>query len=826
MTAVATEFLRDSQSSAAQTTCAHCGLAVPAGLIDENAIVQFCCSGCEAVFKTLHSCGLDAYYRLRELDDAAPRPANPTNKSFASFDSPTFHRLYVQERAGGLLSADLALEGVSCAACIWLLEKLPRLLSGVVEARLSLREATVRVIWDPAQISLSQIAQALDGLGYTPHPARSELGREAQRREVRRRLIHLGVAGAIMGNGMLLALALYAGSFGHMEAQFRTFFRWLSAGLAAISLAWPGATFFKSAWAAVRMRTTNLDVPIAFALVVGGIAGLVNVVLNRGEIYFDSLCVLIFLLLVGRFIQFRQQRWADDAVGLLFNLTPSSCRRVDGDQAIEVPIEAVQPGDQVEVRPGELFPVDGRVTRGCSSSSQALLTGESMPVAIDVGSPVHAGAQNVDSVVRVRVDRIGRDTRVGRLMTLVEEGIREKPAIVEFSDRIGKWFVVAITCAAAATFLFWCRRSVPLAIDHTVALLIVTCPCVLGLATPLTIAMALGRLARRDILVKSGVALERLSEGGSLLLDKTGTLTEGRLGLLGWYGESSVRPIVAAAEAKSNHPVGRALREGIDGPAESNEISNIVERGDGGISARWGSRQLHIGSPVYAARNSVVLSEDFDSHIRCCENEGLTTIVISIDRFAVAVAKLGDVLRPDSASAIQELRRLGFAPEILSGDARPVVEKVAANVGIHGDKAFGQLTPEQKLFRVRDRSNGLTIMVGDGVNDAAALAAADVGIAVHGGAEASLAAADVYIARHGLQPLVELVRMSRQTMSVVRRNLAISLGYNVLAGGFAAAGWMTPMVAAILMPVSSATVLGLAATSITHFARANGKGSK
>jgi Cu2+-exporting ATPase len=765
------------------------------------------------------------------MGDATIEPAHPTNETFAAFDSPTFHRLYVQPRSDGLCSVDLSLASVTCAACVWLVERLPRVLPGVVEARLSLREATVRLTWNPQQIQLSRVAQSLDRLGYTPHPARSEIGREAHRREARKRLIHLGVAGAIMGNAMLLAFGLYAGSAGHMEEQYRMFFRWLSAALALVSLAWPGATFFRSAWAALRMRTTNLDVPIALALGVGGIAGLINVVLNRGEIYFDSLCVLIFLLLVGRFIQYRQQRWADDAVGLLFNLTPSTCRRVEGDQTIEIPAEAMAPGDVVEVRAGELFPADGIVLHGESTTSEALLTGESMPAPIRVGSAVHAGAQNVGSIVRVTVQSVGNATRIGKLMLLVEDGIREKPAIVQFADRVGKWFVVAITLIAAGTFAYWSRIGLPMAIDHTVALLIVTCPCVLGLATPLTIAIAIGRLARRDILVKNGVALEQLSRGGALLLDKTGTLTEGTLQLTAWFGDQSIRPLVAMAEAKSNHPVGRALASAapmpvdikrlpadercwIDGP-----LTDIVERGDGGLSARCGKRVLHIGSPAYVDKNGVSDPSSLMKDVRLCQTAGSTAIVIAIDRRAVAVAALGDALRHDSASAVRQLAKLHFEPEILSGDAAAVVASAACSVGIDPAKAHGGMTPEQKLHRAQQRNDRPIVMVGDGVNDAAALAAADVGIAVHGGAEASLAAADVYIAQPGLQPIVELVQMSRRAMRIVKRNLVISLAYNILAGTLAVGGWMTPLIAAIIMPLSSASVLGLAVLSIGGFAR-------
>jgi len=667
--------------------CAHCGLVVPDALIQLGVEHQFCCTGCEAVFQTLHACGLDAYYRLRDLGDSTFQPAHPSNDSFLSFDTDAFHQLYVQSRNDGALSVDLTLEGVTCAACVWLFERLPRVLPGIIDARLSLREAIVRVTWDPRQIKLSRIAQSLDKLGYTPHAARSELGREAHRKEARKRLIHVGVAGAIMGNVMLLALALYAGSFGNMDAQYRMFFRWISAGLAMISLCWPGATFFRSAWTAIRMRTTNLDVPIALALAVGGTAGFVNVVLNRGEIYFDSLCVLIFLLLVGRFIQYRQQRWADDAVGLLFNLTPRSCQRVEDGRVIDIPAEALVPGDLVQVRAGDLFPADGVVLSGTSSINTAMLTGESMPALIAPGSSVHAGAQNIGSVVRFTVQSVGGATRIGKLMRLVEDGIREKPAIVQFADRVGKWFVVAITVVAVATFAFWSRISLPLAIDHTVALLIVTCPCVLGLATPLTIAIAIGRLARRDILVKNGVALEQLSRGGSLLLDKTGTLTEGKLRVLNWYGSQSARALVARAEENSNHPVGRALAHlGQESHANDQLLSDIIERGDGGLSARIGQSFLHIGSPAFARRKEVDISSSLQTNIKESESTQCTTVVVAIDRTAVAIAALGDALRSDSPSAVNSLRELNFAPEILSGDAAPVVSNIAKQVQVEPER--------------------------------------------------------------------------------------------------------------------------------------------
>ena len=803
-----------------EVPCAHCAQPVPTALIERDDEHQFCCAGCRAVYQTIHACGLDSYYRLRDAADAALKPARLSEDTFASFDDPAFENLYVTANdENASRTVDLVLEGVTCAACVWLVERLSRVLDGVVEARLSLREATVRITWDPTRVSLSRIARTLDRFGYTPHPAKGHSRKQLLRRDERKRLVQLGVAGAIMGNTMLLALALYAGLAGGMEAQFRTFFRWISAVLGTIALAWPGAVFFKSAYAALRARTLNLDVPIALALLVGGVAGLLNVLLDRGEIYFDSLTVLVFLLLVGRWMQYRQQRRADSAVELLFSLTPSTCHLVtdhETDRVIDAPVEAIKPGDIVEVRSGELIPADGAVLRGRSAVNQALLTGESELVEVEPGHDINAGALNVGSILRLRVDKTGQDTRIGQLMRLVERGVREKPAIVQFADRVGAWFVLAVSLAAAVTFLFWCRFGLTHAIDHTVALLIVTCPCVLGLATPLTLAIAIGRLARNDILVKSGTALERLARPGRLLLDKTGTLTEGRPRLIEWVGDPSVRDAVVAIESLSNHPIAKALVADLGKCDSLPTPSDVEDKNDAGISANVAGQRLRVGSPAFIARHAKIPHE-LEARRSEFESRGNTVVCIVIETRCVALAILGDPIRPDTAPAVNNLTRKGWDLSIISGDAPMVVQNVARQIGIA--HAAGGVSPEQKLAAVRQtqstQTNGATVMVGDGVNDAAALAAAQVGIAVHGSAEASLAAADVYVARPGLAPLTELFAISRHAMRVIHRNLLVSLSYNLLAGALAAAGLMTPLLAAIIMPVSSATVLSLAVASIT-----------
>ncbi len=400
----------------------------------------------------------------------------------------------------------------------------------------------------------------LDSLGYPPHPARDVRARELQRHEDHRFLIRIGVAAACAGNVMTLAFALYGGMFSGIEAEYARLFRWTSMLFCAVALLWPGSLFFRGAWAALRTRTAHLDLPIALGLLAGGLAGSVNVIRDRGEIYFDSLTMLVFLLLVGRWIQRRQQRWAGDAVELLFSLTPTSARRLKDEGIEEVPIEAVTPGDRVEVRAGDSVPVDGTVLEGQSTLDQSLLSGESHLVPVEPGQGVHAGTVNVASRLVIRVEAVGGQTRVGRLMSLVEECSRRRAPIVQFADRVAGWFVVTLLTLAAVTFAVWLWIAPQRAIGNAVTLLIVACPCGLGLATPLALTVALGRAARRGILIKGGEVLERLARPGVMILDKTGTVTAGRTKVVSWVGDENAQSWVAALEAHSAHPVGVALR--------------------------------------------------------------------------------------------------------------------------------------------------------------------------------------------------------------------------------------------------------------------------
>ncbi len=819
------ETVAPPRARAVRAVCTHCGLDVPRGLIRPLADVQFCCSGCEGAYSVINSCGLGGYYELMaRAGEHGPRSLTD-GEAFAEFDDPAFATAYVKpaEPVGpeGAKRLDLVLEGMHCAACVWLLEHLPRMLAGVYSATVYIGRSTVSVVFDPQRVSPSRIAGALARLGYTPHAPRGNAARDAVRTSERKQLVQIAVAGACAGNVMLFSFALYGGLFGgSMSPAIEGTFRWLSLAVGFASLAGPGRAFFKGAWASVRGGTPSIDAPIALALLAGGLMGLANTVLNRGEVYFDSLTMLVFLLLVGRFFGARQQRIAASSVELLFCLTSGSASVVDPRGVLRrVPIEAITAGDVVEVRPGESVPVDGQVVSGRTTVDQAMLTGESRPVWICEGGEVLAGTVNQSAVIRVRATATGRRTRAGRLMELVERCSARRPAIVRFADSIARPFVAAVAVSAVVVGAFWWFIDPAHAIDHAVALLIVTCPCALGFAAPLAVHAAIGQAARHGLLIKDGEVLERLAKPGLILLDKTGTLTEGRMRVVRAEGDRRAMQLAAALEREATHPIAAALREAFP---TSLRATSVEQTDQGGIFGVVDGHRVAVGNERFVIeRSRPDLPPYLAALIKEAGAELQTPTLIAIDGVLSAVVVLGDRLRGDAPEALAALRKAGWRVGILSGDEPTIVAGLAARLGLDASDCRGGVGPEEKAARVRAHMvDGPVVMVGDGVNDAAALATATVGIAVHGGAEASMAAADAYVARPGLAPIVALVRAGPRMITTVKRIFAASLFYNVVAGVLAATGFIHPVIAAVLMPASSLTVVAIALRSRVVSSRA------
>jgi len=802
----------------AAVACAHCGLAVPAGLTREGDTEQFCCNGCRQVYTLVREWGFDQYYRLVDRQKGALEPARVTGRSFEDFDDG-----HVQAAATAGLGPDrrstrLYLEGVHCAACVWLVEKLPAVLAGVDEVRLNYGNAVAEITWRPGHTRLSVIARALDRLGYTPHLHHAAGVQEARRVEDRASLARLGVAAACAMNLMFLNGALYAGEYSGMASPYYTFFRWLSLTVAVPVLVFSARPFFQTAVAGLRTRLVHIDLPVAIALAITFAASAWNVVRGSGPIWFDSLAMLVAALLGARQIQRSAQRAslerADSLRGAAFL---EFARKFTGPgpdaPVVEVPLTALAPGDRVEVRSGELVPVDGIILSGRSSLDNAVLTGEAAAIPVGEGDAVNAGATNLGARLVVRVDAAGPQTRVGALLAIVQEALSRKPALLRTTDILARRFVQALLVLAALTGAAWLHRGPAVAIERVVALLVVACPCALGLSVPLAVSIALLRAARAGVFIKNPDALERLRRVDTVLLDKTGTLTEGRSTIARWQGDAHTLQFARDLESESSHAVARAFRN-VSGPSIRvvRAVEDVAEMPGQGIAGRLDGHDVRVGNRAHVEAAGAAVPGDLAEFAEAAVADGLSPVFVAVDGRVAGVAGIGDALRPDARRTIEKLRARGVRVRILSGDHSDVVARVAASLGLPPGDALGGLTPEAKrdivagLVAGADRA-GAVVMVGDGVNDAAALALADVGIAVHGGTGATMVAADVVLTREGVAPLIDILDGSRRLRGVIRRNIGFSLFYNAGASALAMAGLVGPLLAAILMPVSSLTVI-------------------
>ncbi|MFG0316368.1 MAG: heavy metal translocating P-type ATPase, partial [Planctomycetota bacterium JB042] len=695
--ATAPRGARPARTTGADAACDHCGLPVPAGRLDPDAALLFCCAGCDTVHHAIRAAGLERYYDLRDDADGRVRPDGAGERRYAEFDDPAFREVHVVADASGRARLDLYLENVHCAACVWLVERLPLVVEGVIEARLDVRTGVARVEYDEGHVSPGGIARALDRLGYPCRPYRGLPMEEHRRREDRRHLIAIGISGACAGNAMVSAFALWGGALSPGHALL---LRGLGLLFTLVALVGPGRVFFQGALSSLRTRTMHMDVPVALALAAGTLQGAWNTWRGAGETYFESITAVVFLLLVGRFVQHRQQRRAHDAVELLAAVTPATARLLRDGVEAEVPVEALARGDRVVVRAGDRVPADGRIVAGASRFDVSLLTGESRPVVAEAGDPIAAGAVNVAAAVRLEVDSTGEETRIGRVMELVERSARTRPPVVRLADHLAHGFVVAVLALALVTVLVWLRRDPANAVEHAIALLIVTCPCALGLATPLAIAAAVGRAARAGILVKGGEVLERLARPGVVLLDKTGTLTRGEVRMVSLDGDRDVLGDVAAVEAEGTHAIARAFVAAADDASiprpEARDVEHVLGHGARGTVD---GREIVVGSGPFV-RAHAAADPRIDAAERRMIERGLSPVLVARDGAAVAVAGFGDPLRDDALAAVEALRSLGHEIAIVSGDHPQIVRADADELGV--TRAEGSASPERKVAAVHE----------------------------------------------------------------------------------------------------------------------------
>ncbi len=669
----------------------------------------------------------------------------------------------------------LAVDGLRCASCVWLTERILEGTEGVLDAHVSYANGRATVRWDPKRTAPGVIADRLAALGYRPR-----LLSEATRPD-RGLLIRLGVASFAALNIMLVSAALYSGWFFEMAPRFTALFRWTALGLATPVAIWCAEPFYRGALNGLRARVLHMDVPIALAVAVLYVQGLAGTWMGV-DTYLDSMAMLVALLLAGRVWESHGRRRAAEAAVSLAAVVPVRARRI-GDGGIEaVAADALEPGDHIQLAAGEEIAADGRIVDGQGAVRMALLTGESEPVPVRPGDSVVAGAVTQSGSFRVVVEAVGDDTVVRRMAEQLRTAADQETRLTT-TDRIAPWFTAATLLLASVTFFVWLGLSgLPQALRTSVAVLVVACPCALALSRPLASAAGLGAAARRGLLLRSGDALLDLAKVDVCAIDKTGTVTQGTPSVL--EADDDVLRIAAGLERASIHPVARAItaeaaRRGLPLPASH----GVQEVPGTGISGRVDGRTWRIRS---GGPGSVVLEGE----------DGPAGTIL-----------LGDSLREDSRSAIAGLAAQGVAVTLLTGDREEVARRVARGSGVSDFEAG--MTPAAKATWIgTERERGHRVLfVGDGLNDGPALAGADVGIAMGDGAASSVLVADGVLAGHSIRPLVAGLVAARAARRSVRLNQIRSIVYNVLAVGAAAGGWVNPLVAAVLMPLSSAMVL-------------------
>jgi P-type Cu2+ transporter len=799
-----------------QDHCYHCGLPVPAGLaLAVNVDGQpraMCCAGCQAVAQAIVDHGLADYYRHRDALPDSPREALPAVvQGIELYDHADFQKSFVRDLGEDEREASLIIEGITCAACIWLNERHVAQLPGVTGVHVNFATRRARVRWDERRIKLSAILAAIAAIGYRAHPYDAAKSEELARRERRSALWRVFVAGFGMMQVMMYAVPVYLAGDGDMAPDIEALLRWASMVLTLPVVFYSAAPFFRGAWRDLARRRVGMDVPVALGVGAAFAASVWATLNASGEVYFDSVTMFVFFLLGGRFLEMTARQRAVSVTEALARLVPALAARVVGyphDRSTQqVAAAELAPGNVVLVKAGETIPADGQVLEGTSCANESLLTGESAPLAKSPGATVTGGAVNVDSPLYIRVDQVGEATRLSAIIRLMERAAMEKPAIVELADRIAGRFILALLAIAAAVAIAWCAIDPAKALWITVSVLVVTCPCALSLATPVALSVASGAMARAGLLVTHGHAIETLARATHFVFDKTGTLTRGHMTLLetlplGDLDAASSLALAAAIERLSEHPIGAALRAAArDELPVLSEVSNVSGCG---MTALHQGLKLRVGRPDYVgALHGLPLPEAAHSFTAC----GDTVIALGSETGWLALFRLGDQVRPEARSTMDALRAAGRQVALLSGDAVAVAEKVAQALDIA--EVHGGISPQGKHDYVSRLQAGgaIVAMIGDGVNDAPVLAQAQVSVAMGGGSQLARTQADLILLSENLDHLSRGFEVARRTLAIIRQNLLWAFAYNLIALPLAIAGFITPWMAGIGMSGSSLLVV-------------------
>ncbi len=762
----------------------------------------FCCKGCQGVYHLLNTEGLDTFYD--KLGDTKLQPAIQSNEDLEKFDLEGFKNKYITIHEDGLYEINLIIEGIHCSACVWLNEKVLHKTDGVIETSINYTNNKAKIIWDPEVIRLSKIIETIRSIGYNAYPYDPKL--QEERAISTRKTYYTRILVAVFGamNIMWLAVAHYAGYFGGIQQSFKDILNVAEFILATPVLFYSGWIFFRGAYYGYKNNIVNMDTLVASGALSAYIYSIYAMITQSGEVYFDSVVMIITFVLVGKYLEVLSKKHAVDTLDTLMGSTPTEVTTLkDGVKSL-VSIENIIIGDIIELKPGEKVVIDGEVTWGEGSFDESSLTGENEPVYKKRDDTILSGSVCLDSVIHYSATKDASNSMLTSIVNLLEESITKKPRIEQLANSVSGYFSTVILIIALLTFggwYFW-TESFEQALIVGISVIVIACPCALGLATPMATLVGISVAAKRGILFKEASFLETMAKSDILALDKTGTITEGKPSVVNAdYYEAFDPSLLYALVTTSNHPISKGVKAHLESmhenfePLTLEEITSIEAKG---IKARYQNRSLLGGNAELMQASKL----DLDT------NSPNALFFFTIDDTLVARFELTDTIREGATQAIKKIQNLGITVVMLTGDHQQSAQKVAKEVGI--GEVHAKLLPLEKAALIdRFHQEGhVVVMAGDGINDAIALASSDISIAMGNGADVAISVSDIVLLDEKPESLYESYRLSQRTFGAVKENLGFSLLYNAVAVPLAVMGFVNPLVAALSMSLSSLVVVG------------------
>lgn len=795
-----------------QNQCFHCDLEIDTSLdihvyiLGENRAM--CCAGCAAVAQAIVKAKLESYYTHRTQASTQGEQLIPEQlQELKLYDNPQIQKTFVHQTREHCQQATLILEGITCAACVWLNKQHLSNLDGILNVDINYTTLKASVQWDERKISLSEILKAIALIGYTGHPYDPNQRHAIIERMRKETLKRLGIAGGFGMQVMALAISLYLDD-GTMDKAIKLLIERASFVLTLPVIFYAAQPFYQSALTDFKNRRFGMDTPVAIGISLAFIASVITLITNQGEIYFDSVCMFTFFLLGAKYLEIAARKRAADNADIINQTKPVLARRVRKDGSTDmIPALELNVGDTVLVYAGDTLPADGYITRGESHLDESVLSGESKPQFKSAFSKVIGGSINIDSPITVEISQVGNQTILAGIQRLLDNAQQARPGIAQMADKVAAWFILAILSLASLTALFWFQHSPDDWLAPTIAVLIVSCPCALSLATPASITTAIGRLMKEGAVVCHKDALENLHKLNVMFFDKTGTLTEGKLKIEQYHVlnasySNSHFDICSAIEQHSEHPIASAFVQHKT-PLQVSEAQNTPGKG---LTAMLDNASFYVGTAAYIkAKTGHSLDKSSEQ-----EYAHFTQVVLADSNGIIALYGLTDSLRPHSKAMIVALNQANIDTIMLTGDNASAANHIAEQLGIQ--TVFADQLPADKLniirqYQTQNNRSNIVGMVGDGVNDAAVLAGADCAISTQGASSLASASSDILLLSSDLNVIHTAVKVANKTHAIIKQNLIWALAYNITAIPAAAMGFVPPWLAAIGMSVSSLLVV-------------------